>query len=137
MKCPACKWTFTLLTSVCILVTQTLIEILSVPITPDWLTPSPLRGNHSVTSLWYWYRGAKWSRSALLASLWPRGLQPTSLLVHGIFQARVLEWVAIFFSRGSSQPRDWTQVFPIARRWFTIWATTDLILEPKAKGNYF
>ena len=31
-------------------------------------------------------------------------------LVHGIFQARVLEWVAISFSRGSSQPRDWAQV---------------------------
>ena len=30
--------------------------------------------------------------------------------VHGIFQARVLEWVAISFSRGSSWPRDWTQV---------------------------
>ena len=30
--------------------------------------------------------------------------------VHGIFQARVLEWVAIAFSRGSSRPRDWTQV---------------------------
>ena len=29
---------------------------------------------------------------------------------HGIFQARILEWVAIFFSRGSSQSRDWTQV---------------------------
>ena len=31
--------------------------------------------------------------------------------IHGIFQARVLEWVAIFFSRGSSQPRDRTQVY--------------------------
>ena len=30
--------------------------------------------------------------------------------VHGIFQAIVLEWIAISFSRGSSQPRDWTQV---------------------------
>ena len=36
--------------------------------------------------------------------------------VHGIFQARVLEWVAISFSRGSSPPRDWTQVSHIARR---------------------
>ena len=33
--------------------------------------------------------------------------------VHGILQARVLEWVAISFSRGSSQPRDWTRVFHI------------------------
>ena len=43
--------------------------------------------------------------------------------VHGIFPARVLEWVAISFSRGSSQPRDWTQVSCIADRRFTVWAT--------------
>ena len=36
--------------------------------------------------------------------------------VHGIFEARVLEWVAISFSRGSSQPRDWTQVSHVAGR---------------------
>ena len=34
----------------------------------------------------------------------------TRLLVHGIFQARILEWVTVSFSRGSSQPRDGTQV---------------------------
>ena len=43
--------------------------------------------------------------------------------VHGIFQARVLEWIAISSSRGSSQPRDQTQVSHIAGRFFTIWAT--------------
>ena len=41
--------------------------------------------------------------------------------IHEIFQARVLEWVAISFSRGSSQPSDWTQVSHIAGRCFTIW----------------
>ena len=45
--------------------------------------------------------------------------------VHGIFQARVLEWVAISFSRGSSWPRDWTQVSYIAGRYFTLWATRE------------
>ena len=39
---------------------------------------------------------------------------------HGILQARILEWVAIPFSRGSSQPRDRTQVSCIAGRFFTI-----------------
>ena len=39
--------------------------------------------------------------------------------IHGIFQARVLEWVAIPFSRGSSQPRDRTQVSHIVGRCFT------------------
>ena len=45
--------------------------------------------------------------------------------VHGIFQARILEWAAISFSRGSSQPRDWTQVSCIADRRFTVWATRE------------
>ena len=44
-------------------------------------------------------------------------------LVHGIFQARILKWVAISFSRGSSWPRDRTQVSCIVGRHFTIWAT--------------
>ena len=43
--------------------------------------------------------------------------------VRGIFQARVLEWAAISFSRGSSQPRDRTRVSRIVGRRFTIWAT--------------
>ena len=45
--------------------------------------------------------------------------------VHGIFQVIVLEWVAISFSRGSSQPRDWTRVSHIVDRRFTIWATRE------------
>ena len=45
--------------------------------------------------------------------------------VHGIFQAKVLEWVAISFSRGSSQPRDWTWASNIVGRCFTIWATKE------------
>ena len=50
---------------------------------------------------------------------------PMDYTVHGIFQARILEWVAISFSRGSSHPRDWTQVSCTAGRFFTIWATRD------------
>ena len=46
--------------------------------------------------------------------------------VHGILQARILEWVAIPFSRGSSQPRDRTQVSCIADRFLTSWATSFL-----------
>ena len=41
------------------------------------------------------------------------------------FQARVLEWVAISFSRGSSRSKDWTRVSCIAGRCFTIWATKE------------
>ena len=43
--------------------------------------------------------------------------------VHGILQARILEWVAIPFSRGSFWPRDRTPISCIAGRFFTIWAT--------------
>ena len=53
--------------------------------------------------------------------------------VHGIFQARILEWVAISFSRGSSWPRDWTWVSSTAERLFTVWATREakrIILTP-------
>ena len=48
--------------------------------------------------------------------------------VHGILQARILEWVAISFSRGSSQPRD-TQVSCIAGRRFILWATREAFPE--------
>ena len=40
-------------------------------------------------------------------SLWPHGQSPTGSSVHGIFQARILEWVATSYSRESSQHRDW------------------------------
>ena len=45
--------------------------------------------------------------------------------VHGILQARILEWVAMPFSRGSSWPRDWTWVSCTAAVFFTIWATRE------------
>ena len=47
--------------------------------------------------------------------------------VHGIFQARVLEWVVISFSSRSSQPRDQTWVSHIAGRWYNLWATTEVL----------
>ena len=48
---------------------------------------------------------------------------PTDWTVCGILQARILDWVAVSFSRGSSQPRDRTQVSWIAGGFFTSWAT--------------
>ena len=50
---------------------------------------------------------------------------PMDYTVHGILQTRTLEWVAFPFSRGSSQPRDQTQVSCIAARFFTSWATRE------------
>ena len=48
--------------------------------------------------------------------------EPVDYTVHGILQAGILEWAAFPFSRGSSQPRDRTQVSCIASRFFTNWA---------------
>ena len=67
------------------------------------------------------------SHVRLFATPWTN-LPGSSVL--GIFQAKILEWVAISFSRGSSQPRDWTRISHIAGRCFTIWATGKLFTHP-------
>ena len=76
---------------------------------------------------------SEWSRSVVSDSFvtpWTVGTYhaPPSM---GFFQARVLEWVAISFSRGSSQPREWTWVFCIVGRCFTVWATISLVSSGK------
>ena len=58
-----------------------------------------------------------------LATPWTGNLPGSS--VRGILQARILEWVAISFSRGSSQPRNRTWVSCITGRFFTVWATRE------------
>ena len=70
----------------------------------------------------------------------PMDYSPTGSSVHGISQARILEWVAIFFSRRSSWLRDWTQVSCITGRLFAFWATrkADLcILERRNEFSRF
>ena len=49
--------------------------------------------------------------------------------VHGIFQARVLEWGAISFSRGSSRPSEWTWFSHTAGRCFTLWASREALKD--------
>ena len=56
--------------------------------------------------------------------------------VHGILQARILEWIAISFSRGSSQPRSWTQVSCIVGRFFTNWHTREAQQPKEAFENF-
>ena len=59
-------------------------------------------------------------------TLWdPMDCGPQGSSVHRILQARILEWVAISFSRGSSRPRNQTRVSCIAGRFFSIWATRE------------
>ena len=55
----------------------------------------------------------------------PTDCSPPGSSVHGILQARVLEWVAIPFSKGSSHPRDGTWASCTAGRFFTAWATKE------------
>ena len=55
--------------------------------------------------------------------------------VQGILQARVLEWVAIPLSKGSSQPREWTRVSHVAGRLFTVWAPREALLEENIGVN--
>ena len=55
----------------------------------------------------------------------PMDHSPPGSSIHGILQARILEWVVISFFRGSSQPRDWTQVSHIAGRCFNLWSTRE------------
>ena len=57
----------------------------------------------------------------------PMDCSPPGSYVHGIVKARILEGVAIPFSRGTSQPRDPTQVSCIAGRFFTIWAMREAL----------
>ena len=69
----------------------------------------------------------------------PTNCSPSGSSIHGILQARILEWIAIPFSRGSSWPRDRSQVSCIAGRFFTIWATGKisllLLLHHKSPPN--
>ena len=71
-------------------------------------------------NLWKW---------KLLSHIWlcdPMAYcSPPGSFVHGLVQARVLEWVVVPFSRGSSQPRDQTQVSCIAGGFLTFWATRE------------
>ena len=63
------------------------------------------------------------SDAQLCPTLQPRGLSPPCSSVHGILQARILEWLAIFFSRASSWCNDQIHVSPMAGIFFTTWAT--------------
>ena len=69
----------------------------------------------------------------------PMDCSPPGCSVHGIPQARILEWVAIPASRGSSQPRDRTQISHIAGRFFTVWALECWVINTdgaEARGSW-
>ena len=81
------------------------------------------------------FNNSKWGMllfAVLVARSCPTLCKPmeysmSGLSVHGISQATILEWLAISFSKGSSQPRDQTGVSCIAGRLFTIWTTREVL----------
>ena len=88
------------------------------------LTETPLFCTKTDSHAW---EAWKWSEVAQSCPTpcGPVDCSPPGSSLHGILQARILEWVAISFSRGSSQPRDRTQVSCIASRCFNLWATRE------------
>ena len=81
------------------------------------------------------------SCSVVPNSLWPMDCSPPGSSVHGILQVRILEWIAIPLSRGSSWPRDWTPVSYIAGGFFTILSHKGSSgwthVPPRFVGNHF
>ena len=69
-----------------------------------------------------------------LTLLQPMGCSPPGSSVHGIFQEQTMEWVAIFFSRGSSKPRDWTCIPDIGSEMLYHWSTREA--PPKPTSPY-
>ena len=91
-----------------------------------------MKTNHDQETVKFWlllFSFKKWIESAQLCPTLcdPMDCSPPGSSVHGILQARILEWVAVPFSRGSFQPRNRTQAFCIAGGFFTAWTTREAI----------
>ena len=79
----------------------------------------------TVQKYWYVFRSVVLVTQSCPALWNPMDYSPLGSSVHGILQARILEWVAISFFRGSFQLRDRTWVSCIAGRFFTFWTTRE------------
>ena len=93
---------------------------------------SEVRGSQKCAEPWSFRENASilllivvWLFSSAWLSLDPTDCSPPGCSVHGLFQARILEWVAIFFPRGSCRPRDQTHVSYIGRQILCHWATRE------------
>ena len=97
---------------VCVRVTnQPIVHSVLPPVRSEGKEISPYMDTQSLHKL----------REAKLTQSGPTLCDPMDYRVHGIFQARTPQWVTVPFSRGSSQPGNWTQVSCIADRFFTSW----------------
>ena len=89
----------------------------------DWFSKSLIvRNEHHKTDCFILFCISHRLVKVKVAQSCPILCNPMIYTVHGLLQARILEWVAFPFSRGSSQPRDRTQVSCMAGRFFTSWA---------------
>ena len=89
--------------------------------------------------IWFWM-GNSCSQVHILikvkvAQSCPTLCDPMNYIVHRILQARILEWVAFPFSRGSSHPRDGIQVSRIAGGFFSSWATGEAPSQQKTVAS--
>ena len=82
------------------------------PRRPAWLGPPGPGGCDRSQVVGWWF-----SCWVVSDSCDPMDCGPLGSSLHGVLQARILEWVAVFFSKGSSWPRNWTQASCIADRW--------------------
>ena len=95
-----------------------------------WLLAGPYFNEHILYFLWKPGQNKNICFLSVLVhaqsrlTLWgSMDCSPPGSSVHGISQASILEWVAISFSRGSSQPRNWTHIYCIGRQILWCWAT--------------
>ena len=84
----------------------------------------------SQLSVWWKIKVTRW----YLTLCDPMNCSSPSSSFLGIFRARILEWVAIPFFRGASQPRDWTQVSCTAGGFFIIWTTREAHVMGRGKS---
>ena len=92
-----------------------------------------------ITWIIAWFHLCSINEISQLSCVWfcdPMDGSPTDSSVHGILQARILGWVAIPFSRGSSRPRGRTWVSCITDRFFTICATREAQPYPSMWQNW-
>ena len=94
-----------------------------VPFFPPYVSHPLSETSYFITSAIIWSKWWWFSCWVMSDSCDPMSCSPPGSSVHRIFQARILEWIAISFSRGSSWPRDWTWVSCTAGRLFTSWTT--------------
>ena len=103
--------------------------ILSMPLIPDILRHCLL--GHLLRLALHICRSESVSLSVVSDFCNPMDCSLPGSSVPGILQVRILEWVAISYSRGSSWPRDQTQVSCMWGRFFTIWATGEVLISVK------